>query len=101
MYRFLQSNAVVGQFCRLAFAVILLLGVTSYGLGNAGTVSARMMSDEEAANLTGGMEWGACGIVAGIAIGVLALGVAGVSVGMASAAVISVGAHVAAAICIT
>jgi len=45
------------------------------------------------------MQWGACGILVGLGIGVLALGVAGVSVGLGSAVVISVGAHVAAAIC--
>jgi hypothetical protein len=95
-----KSNFVFGKSSVLALTLILLLGLGSVASGNIQIDAPQPMSDEEAATLSGGMQWGACGIVAGIAIGILALGVAGVSVGMGSAAVISVGAHVAAAICI-
>ncbi|MGA2261967.1 MAG: hypothetical protein ABSH28_11075 [Acidobacteriota bacterium] len=100
MYSLYKSIGVPGKTNCFILAVILLIGLGAYGYGTGRIDSSQMLSDSEAAGLAGGMQWGACGILFGLGIGVLALGVAGISIGLASAAVISVGAHIAAAICI-
>jgi hypothetical protein len=101
MYRLHKSiGGIPGKTNCVFLAVILLIGLASYGYGTGWIDSSQLLSDSEAAGLAGGMQWGACGIVVGFGVIVLALGVAGLSIGLASAAVISVGAHVAAALCI-
>jgi hypothetical protein len=100
MYQLHKNHGTFSKTSCLALTLILLLSLASYGYGNGWIDSPRLLSDAEAAGLVGGLQIGACGIVAGIGIGVLALGLAGVSVGFGAAAVISVGAHIAAAICI-
>ena len=73
MYRWYQSKGVLGKINCLALAVILLVSLASYGYGTGWIDSSQLLSDSEAAGLAGGINVGACGILVGIGIGVLAL----------------------------
>ena len=101
MYRLSRNAAGFGKMNILILVTILVTGLASYGYGTGSIVSSQLLADSDVAGLTGGLQPGACGIVAGIAIGVLALGVAGISMGFGAALVLSAGAHVAAGLCIS
>ncbi len=90
----------------LAFnlALILALGVTTANLNfthsNSGVpVLTQALPDEFAAVNTGAGP-GTCGMVVGIAAGVIGLGLAGITVGFGAALAISAGFHAAAILCV-
>jgi len=79
--------------------LILIAGASAHNCDPGWQGIAQTLPDAQTADLFGGLHLGACGIVAGIAIGVVALGASTVTVGLGGAAVLSVGAHLAALYC--
>jgi hypothetical protein len=92
------------QLNRLLTSTITLLLIASMVSANLQFLhsefgTAISISDSVAAASIGG-DWGACGILAGFAIGVIAAGAASVSMGFGAVLVLSVGAHVAGYYCV-
>ena len=67
------------------------LGASSYALSDA-VLTTTVGAEADA---------GACGIFAGLAIGVIAAAAGGVTIGLGAAVVISAGLHISAAICVS
>jgi len=85
----------------LGLVLILLAGLAAYGIPEGWQNSSRILSDSEAAGLVGGLSPGACGILVGIGIGILAVGASSVTMGLGGAFLVSVTAHAAAYACLS
>ncbi len=85
----------------LALGAILLLGLATYGYGSGWQGQARPLPDSEIASLVGGWNVGACGILVGLVVGVVAAGSGTLTVGLGAAFAISVGMHISAALCVS
>jgi hypothetical protein len=86
--------------------VLVLMPLLIAGLVTAGIESVQLnwniavpMSDSVTAARIGA-DWGACGILAGIAVGVIAAGASAATAGIGGALVISAGAHIAGYMCL-
>jgi hypothetical protein len=84
----------------LFLATMLSFGMIFMNLNEVGSVvaSAQPISETVLATTVGAHD-GACGILVGLAVGVIAAGVAGATVGIGGAIAISVGIHASAALC--
>ena len=85
----------------LALVIILLAGLAAHGYAAGWHSGAQSLSDSEIASLVGGGSPGACGIVVGIGLGVLALGASALTMGIGGALLISVALHAAAYACVS
>lgn len=86
----------------MTLVTVLSVGLIQANLHTAtlGTMTAQVVTSSTAATLVGG-SIGACGILVGIGIGLIAAAASGATVGIGGALVISAGIHVAGALCVS
>ena len=98
--RFSMSN--MNKLAPLCLAALLTFGMFFMNLREGASVSAPSHALSDAVlTTTVGADIGACGVFAGLAIGVVAAAAGGVTLGLVAALAISAGLHVSAALCAT
>ncbi len=84
----------------LVLAVVLLTGLVAHGYAAGWQPGSVSLRDLDLAGVVGGLNAGACGIVVGLGLGILAIGASTVTMGLGGALLISVTAHVATYACL-
>ncbi len=85
----------------LALGIILMAGLAIHGYATGWHGVTQYLPDSATAGFVGGLNPGACGILVGLGIAVVAAGSSTLTVGLGAAFAISVGMHVAAAVCLS
>lgn len=96
----LMRKGTVHPAISLVLGMALVLGLAVYGSGSDWRGVTRYLPDSEAAALIGGLSPGACGVLVGLGVAVVALGSSTITVGLGAAFAISAGIHISAALCL-
>jgi hypothetical protein len=100
MTRFGMGN--MSKLAPLCLVALLTFGLFFMNLREGASIGAQSHTlSDVVLTTTVGADAGACGIFAGLAIGVVAAAAGGVTVGLGAAVVISAGLHISAAICVS
>lgn len=98
--RFGMNN--MSKLAPICLAALLTFGLCFMNLREGASIGVHPQAlSETVLATTIGADIGACGIFAGIAIGVVAAAAGGATVGLGSALVISAGLHISAALCVS